>query len=233
MLDTEQLTLAIDIQSRTYKLLLWLENAIQSGFVSLDSAHHYGSAVDAAHEWILRHYENLPLECRPDQAHLDEFANFFGSYLDTSFDLVSRPGAYWKSDGSCCACAFCQKVANARHLRPKAITPQDRKRAAKLRVRRVGLLAQNLGLGLSDEVVKRIANGSLLREAAFSAYGASLLERVKGIGDGHGVLVLWREIAWSKGSPNKSFRLRARDFIESEQRLVAALKDASSAHLLS
>ena len=73
-----------------------------------------------------------------------------------------------------------------------------------------------------DEAVQRCAS--------LSAYGSALLDRLKGISDGPAVLALWRDIAWtSSGSPNRNFKLKAKDILNAEQTLIKTLSEQGNA----
>ncbi len=88
MLPSDRLTLAIDIQSRSYKLLRWMAKGMEKGFISVTRAHDYADVTYSARDWIEQHYLNLPPETRPDRRFLHEFANFFATYVTSSFDMM-------------------------------------------------------------------------------------------------------------------------------------------------
>jgi hypothetical protein len=75
MLPREQIEEAVQIQQWSYKLLLWLADAIDRGFITFTRAHDYSSTADAAYEWIEEHYHNLPEAGRPQRKRLREFSN--------------------------------------------------------------------------------------------------------------------------------------------------------------
>src|SRR5262249_52656421 len=94
MFDENELKSAVEIQHRSYRLLRWLESAIQNGLIRLERAHQYSSESVAAEAWLSEHYFNLPPNCRPAEPagpQFRRFASFFASYLITSFDLESNP----------------------------------------------------------------------------------------------------------------------------------------------
>ena len=225
MLNADQLEHAIAIQKRCFKLLQWLGKAVQAGFVTVTRAHHVADTSLAAKEWVETHLYNLPEDCRPSDDDIGPFANFFSTYLETSFDLVAHPRKEYES--SCgCFCQFCCRMVNPRHLKPKSLTREDKDRATKLRVRRMEMLAREEGLpsfelsiraSLDDEVVRR--------HASFGAYGAALLDRLKGISSGPAVLSLWRDFAWNpNGSPNPTFRLKLKRIQEAEGALLRIVR---------
>ena len=230
MLPRDERILAVDIQKRSYKLIQWLAEAMSRGFISVSRAHGYASAADAALDWISEHYGNLPREARPDREHLRLFSNYFGSYVTTSFDLLSEPGVRLESRCGC-YCAFCSQVVNASHLKAKKPGNWDKKRAEEKCVARVRRLAAEAGLDLSpdDAVTLVTSTKDNLRNAAYSAYGQCLLERINGDEGGLYVLALWRMFAWKpEGSPIKGFTLEAEDVLDAEQKLLAAMQSETS-----
>jgi len=91
MLPPDDLTLAIDIQSRSYKLLRWVATAIEKGFIPATRAHEYADVSDSAYDWVDQHYLNFPADTRPDRQHLRQFANFFSTSVISSFDPTAKP----------------------------------------------------------------------------------------------------------------------------------------------
>ena len=229
MLDFKQLENAIEIQGRSFKLLQWLAKAIHEGFVPLTKAHDVADAAHAAKSWIEGHYHNLPFECRPEPESIEEFANFFGSYLETSFDIIDAPPERYVSECSC-YCLMCRRLANPQHLKAKSLTKADKNRAAKLRVRRMEMLALEEGLPFVEAVVREsLQDVATQHSASLSAYGSALLDRLNGYSDGPAVLALWRDFAWTpSGAPNRKFKLKAADILQAEQKLINILRERSA-----
>ena len=90
MLPPDDLTLAIDIQSRSYKLLRWVATAIEKGFIPATRAHEYADVAASAFDWIDQHYLNFPAETRPERRHLRQFANFFSRYVISSGSSLTQ-----------------------------------------------------------------------------------------------------------------------------------------------
>jgi len=227
MLAADRLLLAIDIHSQSYQLLRWVAEAVRRGFIPAVRAHQYADAGDSAFAWMEEHYLNFPLGMRPDRRHLREFANFFGTYVTSSFDIVEQPGT--RLDSRCgCYCRMCAHLVNAPHLRAKKPGRRNKERAGQLMIRRVGALAREDRIAATDSAVAAVVNGDQTRRsAAYSTYGHWLIRRLEGDTDGPAVLALWREFAWERaGSPIKGFRLRHEDFIIAEEVLAAALRSA-------
>jgi hypothetical protein len=122
------------------------------------------------------------------------------------------------------------KLANPQYLRAKSLSKSDKKRAAKLCLRRMEMLALEEGLVITSTCLEQLINDSETnRLSAVSTYGWTLLERIKGISDGPAVLALWMQIAWSPhGSPIKNFELTTQDIINAENFLVSRMIEFSS-----
>jgi len=231
MLPREQIEDAVEIQKRSYKLLLWLADAIDRGFITFTRAHEYSSAAESAYDWIDERYHNLPEAGRPQRKRLREFSNYFGSYVTTSFDLVDKPGARLESRCGC-FCSFCAHLVNASHLRPKKLRKRDKDMARELRISRLLMLAEEEGIQIDRDTVATIADDpAFVRSAAYSAYAQSLLERIRGDEGGLYALALWREIAWKpEGSPIKGFQLEVDDILDAERQLIAEMKRHAPTH---
>src|SRR5262245_912194 len=225
MLAAERLRLAIDIHAQSYKLLRWVAQAVRKGFIPATRAHEYANASDAALDWMQEHYLNFPRGTRPDRQHLREFANFFATYVTSSFDIIEQPGM--RLDSPCgCYCPMCSRLVHAPHLQVKKLTKRDKNRAQRLMIQRVAALAREEGIDISDEAVLAVVQGDETRRAAgYSAYGYWLIRRLEGDTDGTAILALWREIAWKRtGSPIKNFQLEYKDFVDAEESLANALR---------
>lgn len=98
----------------------------------------------------------------------------FASYLETSFDLLERPGT--RLDSQCgCYCPFCVVAVAAPHLQPKRLGSGDKRRGRELERACVEQLATNSGLSVTAEVLDQILNDRDNREsAAMIAYAIQL-----------------------------------------------------------
>ncbi len=225
MLPSDRLQLAIDIHTRSYRLLRWVAEGISKGFISHSRAHEYADVADSAQDWIEEHYLNLPANARPERNQLRPFANFFATYLVSSFDIVEQPGMR-RVDPCGCGCRFCSYLIEAPRLKTKRLSKRDKQRALGLMADRVQQLAIEAGLGATPELAERLATDEQTRRwAGYSAYGHWLTKRLDGLTDGKSILALWREIAWNKsGSPRPKFALKYDDFVVAEKALVRAIE---------
>jgi hypothetical protein len=227
MFDEKDLKAAVEIQRRSYRLLRWVEGAIQSGFIRLDRAHQYSSEADAAEAWVSEHFANLPPDCRPTDRtgqQFRRFATFFASYLLTSFDFDEKPGV--RRVSSCgCYCPICTHLTAAPHLKPKKVRPRDKQRAEQLKRAYLEELAMENNVPFSAELESAVLNNSALRrDFALATYGKELLRRCNGQSSGPAVLALWRQFAWKPtGSADPKFELTASAILEAEQQVVSSI----------
>ena len=228
MFDADRISESVEIHRRSYGLLHWLGGAIERGFISCETAHDYATEAEATEAWIVEHYENLPKAFRPPQLTGDpfrRFANFFTSYLTTSFDILENPKQTTKSSCGVCFCPACTYIGSAPHLRAKKVTPADKRRAEKMKYDYLAQLALDRSARIpQDEIARVLGDASLSRKAALATYGAELLNRCQGRSSGPAALALWRQFAWrTTGSPDREFELRAPDIMAAEKELCELL----------
>jgi hypothetical protein len=230
MLDRARVEEAVELQRRSYELMVWLGQAVRRGFVSFDTAHEYATAQESARDWILEHWANIPPRCRPTASKgppLTRFANVFTSYMETSFELVEKPGKRLHS-GCGCMCPCCAYLVAVPHLQPKRVGAPDKKRARTLARAAIEEIARDTGGELPREMAEAMLDDRSLKEsAALVAYAAELFRRCDGSSTGHYVLALWRMFAWKPaGSPNRDFVLTADAVLKAEERLREAVLEA-------
>lgn len=224
MLAPENLKMALDIHGRSYRLLTWVSEAIGKGFIPVTRAHAYAKETTAARDWIEANHDSLPTAVRPSAEEMERFSNFFSTYLMSSFDFTATPGTRAQSN-TCCFCSTCSRLVQAPHLRAKALTKRDKRRAGELMCQRVRALAEEHSVAVDEARIMALVDGDLRRCCAYSAYGHWLIQRLEGHSDGPAILALWREFAWKKtGSPIPGFELRLKDFEEAETQIVTALR---------
>lgn len=209
-------------------MLLWISNAIDEGRIQPSRAAHHSGGPDAAIHWLRSNYCHIPVELRPVESDIDEFASFFSTYLTSSFDIVEQPGT--KGEGPTpefCRCSVCMRIVNAPFLRAKKLFPRDKRRANYLMRQSLIEFAAERSVQLPDESAEHIvASESTRRSAAFITYGDWLIRRLSGESDGPAILALWRLIAWKpQGGIRPGFTLQVEDFIAAEEALARAIKE--------
>lgn len=216
---------AVELQKRSYRLLLWMSDAIKRGFIRFETAHKYASLPEAAHGWLDRHYNDLPRDARPERDQLEALGNLFATYLESSFDLVRDPGKRRVSPDCHCFCPMCSWLVDLPHVRPKKLTNQDKKRARKLQADHLRAVALELDRSLPEERCEELLEDPGLSEAiALATYARDLFRRLEGRTEGPATLALWRRFAWTRaGSPKKGFELSAEAILKAEATVRQAI----------
>jgi hypothetical protein len=225
--DERQIADAVEIQRRSYELLLWVNDAMRRGFIPFSHVHKYTSESESAEAWLSEQFLNIPQAARPLEnsgPELERFARFFLSYLRASFDLNPNPGTQLRYSGRC-RCAFCADVIAASALRTKKLSAADKRRTAKLKRAYLDRLAREQPVAVDAAKVDRLlVDPGFARDLALAAYGLDLLHRLQGQGrSGPATLALWREFAWGRSGP-RHIRLRTQDIIDADRRLSEALQ---------
>jgi hypothetical protein len=229
--DYQRLAKAIATREATYKLLMWISDAIDSGkILPTRAAQHSGGTLAATH-WLRSCYYHIPEALRPLPTDIDEFAAFFSTYLLSSFDVVLKPGTkgVGRSMGGC-HCEICLRIVNAPHLRAKKLYAVDKRRANVLMCDRIVALARENVRNVDNASIDRfaddlVANVKTRRHAAYLTYGYWLIQRLDGNSDGASILALWRIIAWDpRGGMRRNFHLKLDDFQFAEQVLLSELR---------
>jgi hypothetical protein len=231
MFNRLELEEAVEIGNRAYRLIRWVGDAVQQGFITFTRAHVYASDAEAAAAWIAEHYHNLPADARPPVASgraFDRFANYFASYLNTSFELIERPGLQLRSSHLGCMCSCCSYLAAAPHLKTRRVSASDKMRASRLKLDYLRQRALDLNLSIPDLALEKLATSDATSaQVALLAYSTELLARCAGRRSGAASLALWRQFAWSRsGSPKPDFVLRADSIFAAEAEIAQALKAA-------
>jgi hypothetical protein len=226
MIDTDALASAIEIQQKSYRLLRWVAEAIDNGRMPARFATRHAEGPEAAVEWVRQYHDGFPRDVRVDSKDLEALANFFWTYVVTSFDVVSEPGSRGAFGTTGCICELCVRLVDASHLKTKKLRAHDKRRALALMTARTVSLGAEHGIVIDEGTATSYLDDPDLRRAmGYSAYGKSLLERLRGETEGPAVLALWREIAWTRtGAPIKDFRLDVDDFVASEQHLLDVMR---------
>ena len=215
MLSPQRLDLAIRIQSQSFELLRWIGTAIEKGQIQVDRAEQHSDTPDAAFDWIERNWWLLPQKLRPDKAHAREFANFFWTYVTTSFNVIAHPGSRLQPGDCGCMCPLCARIMSAPHLQPKKLVRADKRRADQLMIDRVAALAKEEALEAAPNRFTDMVNEfGTRRSAAFSAYGQWLINRLAGQTDGPAILApCARSLGLARVRRFKGFRFGMKTFI--------------------
>jgi hypothetical protein len=225
MLDIKRLTTAIETRDRTYKLLLWISDALDQGKIRVSQASHHSGGPAAATQWLKANYDDIPEELRPNKRDLTEFGAFFSTYIMSSFDVIKKPGTRGEGAATGCHCELCLRIVNAPHLQAKKLCARDKRRAEMLMEDCIIELAKQHGIQISyDQAAEIVANPRTRRAAAYLTYGHWLIMRLSGESDGPSILALWRIIAWdSRGGRIHGFKLKLEDFPKAEKLLLKVL----------
>ncbi len=224
MFDPQELAETVDLHQKSYELLRWVGKNLRSGTLDFGVTHHAVSSFEAAREWILRHWHNLPASVRPAESQLDSFTHLFSSYLMTSFTLVEKPKR--KLISYCgCYCSYCSYLGRADQLQVKTPSKGARRSAEGLKRVYLNALAEENGRTLTGPQLEGLLNDPELQQIlALATYGHELIRRTKYASQGEGVLALWRQFAWNKkGSPKAKFKLDADDILQSERSVISQL----------
>jgi len=228
----EQLARAIDIKDRSYEFLrLYRDDKLR--FTSTYS--HVPLQETALSNFqifkgiVLAHYLNFPENSRPattNEHDVDEFCNFFLSYLFSSFDYDRKPKPRLLSE-SACWCPICTRLTDAPLLKTKKLTNSDKRKADLLQKEVFRELVSSAGLSLTDKQEEELLiNESFVEPLALVAYGTELLRRCSGERSDPSALVLWRRFAWNKsGSPKKDFVLVADMILDAEKLLESRVRE--------
>ena len=216
---------AVGLQRQSYRLLRWMSDAVNRGFLSFTAAHRFATLPEAFSAWVKEHRAGLPPDARPSEDDLPAFSHLFATYLVGSFDLVEEPGERLASWEHHCFCPLCSWLVDMPRLRPKQVTRYAKRRAKDLEAIAIRQLARELEVSLTNARVDAIIADPELRDArALVAYAHDLLRRMQGIAEATVSLALWRRFAWHpEGSPKQGFELTASAILEGERALIVAM----------
>jgi hypothetical protein len=219
-----QLETILSIHSKAYALLKWLNNQLQRSQELFSHQHGAFESNQAAEEWIIRNWNNLPSEALPERDQIKAFANYFASFLTTSFEFLERdvvPDAR-----TMCDCMFCQFMIHSRFLKTKKITKQVKATAQDLMIHCLMKIADQQALRptQTDMVQFMLDKPDLAFDIALITYVYELIRRMEYSSQGPAVLYLWRQIAWDDNQPKKKFNLNPELVFASQNKLIEALR---------
>lgn len=224
-----EVTRAVDLQARAYKLLVWLEKAIADGFIPPVAATVHSTEKHSAEAWISKHYLTLPEAVRPALEDIGTFSQLFSTYILNTFAFDAQPGQRLYSPDAHCFCPMCSWMVNVAHIAPVKPSAADKTRAERMKRGYLRNLASADGLSVSDEACDALLADPVLREPiGLATYATDLLTRLQGVTVGPASLVLWRSFAWTReGSPKKKFVLTAEAILAAEALLLDRVRAAS------
>lgn len=232
MINEHELNRALRTKDLTYNLVMWLNSAIKKDIINPKKAIEYTTSFDAAKDWIVEHYNNLPLDGRPeslDSKDIDCFTNMFISHFNSSFDIEVEPGQRYVPHY---VNNHLPKYSDNPHIHPKKLYNKDKLQALRLKEDYLRDLAVEFGKQLDDNALRLLIDAPGLKERiAITSYVSQLLKRLIGQDEGLSILALWREFAWdSNGSPKKKFKLDTKVILEYEKTIIDELNKISTAH---
>ncbi|MEM7231914.1 MAG: hypothetical protein AAF517_07060 [Planctomycetota bacterium] len=232
LLSQEDISRAVDIQRKSYRLLRWMQEAFDRGFIAPEDAGSYASNDEAVLAWIDKHYENFPSDARPgDRDHIEAFSRFFATYLVSTFDLDANPKERLDSFEAHCFCPICSWLVRRPYLETKKVRSSDKKVAARLKRTFLVRLSEQMKTPISGEAAdKLVVDGANRESIGMCTYVSDVLQRMQGFTVGAASLVLWRSFAWTEtGAPKKKFELRAKDVVIAQDALVECVRNIAAA----
>ena len=237
LIDSALLSRAIEVQKRCYRFLQLIryDQIDFSGNWSIGKIHDDStSEADRFGELVKANFLNLPNNSQPISANEDDindFANFFVSYLFCSFDIISDSQSRLVqvsepiSDGSCW-CELCTRLTDAPNLKLKKVTGWNKSIADSLEEEALRKLILIENVSVSEENISNLLdNSDYIETRALIAYGVELIRRCNGEEVDASSLVLWRRFAWEKnGVPKKNFTLTVETISDAETKLLSKLK---------
>src|SRR5690606_16734535 len=149
MIDRDDIAVCVDIAQRSYRALQWLNEMLGRGILPVDGVHDDLTPQETARRWVRRFHPQFPKDAQPPESELDRFANYFATYLLTSFDLVE--GATQERPGECgCWCRWCRRIVDTPNLQPAKPGRRDKDRAMHLMRNAVDELASECGASAAD-----------------------------------------------------------------------------------
>lgn len=216
---------ALDLQSRNYRLLRWLENALARHLVTPETAGGHGSGMDGAQEWLETHFDDLPEDVRGDRESLWRLAGFFTSSIEGTFELEAQPGTVLYSEDNHCFCPACSFMVQKPRLRPRQVTATDKKVAREMMEEHLrSLWNENGRTADAEQLGALLGDRPTQEDVALLTYVADLQERAYARIQGAAPLALWRIFAWTpSGSPAKDFEPTAKRVVAAQERVLTKL----------
>jgi len=225
MLNKDMLQTALDLHERCYTLLMWINTAIEKGFIHVAKLKQFSSVPHTAEDWLKEHHKNIPENCRPEhlqQEYIKKYINMLLSFFSCSMIIVKNPGKrYIPHTMRQGKSAYIKNP----FIKPIKIKGTDKKRTQKLKINYIHQLIMENNLVLNEQRIDNlILNTALQTDLARAVYGQHIMMRMQGHYEGPALLVLWREFTRDENSaPIKNISLTAKSFMDNEQKILSIL----------
>lgn len=203
-MNFEQLERALDLQKRSYALLLWIGQSTRR-LLDREALNSCTSCVD----WLKRHLNEFPVELRPGLAEMDVFAKMLTSFFTTSFHVEVKEGNARLVRG--------QKFKNGRSKKYGASKASET--AADLSSIAIASLAAEESVLFEQGVAEALLRDETISDAVnLWSYGCELVRRSEYASEGPAVHHLWKEL-----DDEKRKRLNAEEIWKARTVLIEAL----------
>ena len=240
MIDVVGAQRTLDLHERSFRLFLWLNQALKSAQLKYSSMEVVLTSADAAKSWLTANMSNLPSDLRPSGDDLEAFSSHFVSFINTSFEIVDPVDL--PNCRGCVCCCFHRAGPKGKHLKVRSLGSHAKETALELKRICVQNIARESGREISvTEAKEFIVSHPILAESiTLAAYVQELARRMTASSQGEAVLALWRELSDGfnkkisgqprkppRGRPakKKKYELTARRVVDAEQAIAAKLKE--------
>lgn len=233
MLTRERVEQAIRVQEKAYAFIHWLRTDGHLSELSYAERHEAMNEVQAADAWLRANRHAISADLLPTPRDRTAFANMLVSFRMTS------TGGGWRAPDEACHCRWCGETV-WRLGWPTHATAQDRRHARWMKLHGLRDLADEIGLPLLLADLEKLAGrrGELGNAIAWVAYMSELVRRCDYAANrprysrtGHGLIVLWRQIAYTHGQLADGFTLTWRR-VEQAKALAAQALHAEVQRLM-
>lgn len=210
-MNIEELEKAVDLQKRSYSLLLWL--AKEAAGLLMEEAL---TSTKGCVPWVKRHLNQIPSDSRPKPGDVDAFALMLTSFFNTSFHL-ERTGVKVQLVRG-------RKFKDGRNRK----YAQGRAELAAAELTRIAVkaLADEVAIPSPDNLVNEILADETLNEfVSLWSYGCELVRRSQFASQGPAVHHLWLEL-----DEQKRKRLNAEAIWKARSSLIEALRKKAAAY---
>ncbi len=197
-LTRERLERVIRLHQQAYDVLCWLSNiAFARPYLLTERAADELRDAARCAQWVRKHRHEFPGRLRPTDDTIDEFAQLFSSFFQTSFRIermysAGRPchyRIYPKKD----LAAGRDKLASRRRV-PRATKRKRNEEARRLMARAMQAIDESVDVS-QDAIATMYEDDELRQDLLLWAWAVELNDRAQGISHGPVVHVLWQQMA--------------------------------------